>query len=302
VRWLTEYQRGSIFGAILVGVAFAAALSVVPRPVNNPSDSQTSQQSNGASAQHQKDETWWEWTTADPIATYTLGLCFIAFIQAGLFVWQLGYMREGLADAAQASRAARDTAKAATESNQISRSFAAIDQRPWVSIKIAPDPNGDITVDQSGQVELGINVRFKNLGRTPALKLIWAAEIISDPDTINATQEAIFVANASYRKGGAGIAIFPSERLKFSATTAGKVPIGSFQSTLRPDPATPSELFVVGCIRYEFLVDGVGVTNFCFQLATATINGSRTYIKNMGPRVAGGNLELPRFNVGNSAT
>jgi hypothetical protein len=52
------------------------------------------------------DYTWW-------LAFLTLFLAFIAFGQAGLFVWQLRYMRGGMEDAAKAANAADLSARAA---------------------------------------------------------------------------------------------------------------------------------------------------------------------------------------------
>jgi hypothetical protein len=53
---------------------------------------------------------FWEWLTHDGASFFTAVLCLIASIQAGLFVWQLLYMKWGLRDTKITAEAARDAA------------------------------------------------------------------------------------------------------------------------------------------------------------------------------------------------
>jgi hypothetical protein len=105
---LNDYQKGSIFGAILVALSFAFALS----HVEQPPQPQRAQQSAAISQDHQSQETSW----GDPMSLLTLGLLVIAGIQAGLFIWQLQLIQAGLSDAKEAADAARDAALAARDS------------------------------------------------------------------------------------------------------------------------------------------------------------------------------------------
>jgi hypothetical protein len=56
-------------------------------------------------------ETLWRAGSYDPITVFTAGLVLVASIQAGLFVWQLLYMRGGMADAKDTAQAAKLTAE-----------------------------------------------------------------------------------------------------------------------------------------------------------------------------------------------
>ena len=68
MRWLTEYQRGSIFGAVMFFVAFAAALSTIPHSQTYPSN-QTGTQIEDKQPQP---ETFWESVSGgDALATIT---------------------------------------------------------------------------------------------------------------------------------------------------------------------------------------------------------------------------------------
>ena len=84
--------------------------------------------------QPSKEEPFWRKVEADPISAFTLGLLAVAAIQAGLFVWQLYYMRKGVGDAAVSATAARDAALAGVKSNEISRETFESSERAFVFI------------------------------------------------------------------------------------------------------------------------------------------------------------------------
>jgi hypothetical protein len=119
---LTGYQEGSIFGAVMVFVAFAATLSVTPVQPLPPQNEPHTQSAESISANHRPSESWRQWATTDPVAAFTLGLMLIAGVQAIMFFVQLRYMNEGLRDASVATRAA-----------QLSADAAAAGNRPWES-------------------------------------------------------------------------------------------------------------------------------------------------------------------------
>ena len=99
MRWLTEYQRGSIFGAVMFFVAFAAALSTIPHSQTYPSN-QTGTQIEDKQPQP---ETFWESVSGgDALATITSLLVIVGAIQAVLFLGQLKFIREGLVDTKEA--------------------------------------------------------------------------------------------------------------------------------------------------------------------------------------------------------
>lgn len=135
MRLFTGYQRGSIFGAIMVFVAFAAALSTVPRAIDNPPAKTGYTTTKEPHPNHHEEETSWQWATTDPIAAFTLLLAIVAGGQALLFVWQLIYMRQGIVDAGIAANAAKEAAKAAVELNEISRREFNAAHRPHLIVR-----------------------------------------------------------------------------------------------------------------------------------------------------------------------
>jgi hypothetical protein len=71
------------------------------------------------------DYTWW-------LAFLTLFVVMTAIGQAGLFVWQLGYMKKGMKDATIAARAASRSAIATVAQAKIARDTLTKVQRPYV--------------------------------------------------------------------------------------------------------------------------------------------------------------------------
>lgn len=53
----------------------------------------------------------WDWLTHDGVVTFTALLCFVAIIQAVLFVWQLILINKTLGQAEEAAISAQDTAQ-----------------------------------------------------------------------------------------------------------------------------------------------------------------------------------------------
>ncbi len=180
MRWLTEYQRGSIFGAILIGVAFAAALSTTPRSVDQTQTTQSSEKPNSSDGSHNPEETWWQWATTDPVSAFTMALVLVAAVQAGLFVWQLGYMRISLRDAKVASESARDSAKALQAGATISKLSLISGERAYVHF------NGCRWIshpDQTNRIFWRIRPKWFNSGNTPTrnLRVYAHYELLENP-------------------------------------------------------------------------------------------------------------------------
>jgi hypothetical protein len=92
----------------------------------------------------------------------TAALAIIAFIQAGLFVWQLGYMRAGVRDANIAAIAARnnaETAKTAMIASQ--RAYVHYGGCRWISHKDIND----------GHIFWRMRPQWVNRGNTPTRQL-----------------------------------------------------------------------------------------------------------------------------------
>jgi hypothetical protein len=96
------------------------------------------------------------WLMRDAAGFFTLWLVIVGFGQAGLFVWQLGYMSKGLKDAAKAANAAKLAAEAAVDAN-----------RPWLNIKDVQFKE-PLTITENGAFSM-VTVQIKNIGRSPAI-------------------------------------------------------------------------------------------------------------------------------------
>jgi hypothetical protein len=68
------------------------------------------------------------------LAWFTLMLFGVAVLQAGLFLWQLGYMRKGMKDATIAARAASRSATATVAQAKVARNSAIKLQRPYIFV------------------------------------------------------------------------------------------------------------------------------------------------------------------------
>jgi len=113
------------------------------------------------------------------LAYGTFGLALVAAIQAGLFVWQLGYMRKGLVDAKVSADAARDAANAAKDSAEIARTSMISGDRAyvyhsgcrWISHALL----------ESARVFWRIRPIWVNSGNTPTRQLrVYAHYILQD--------------------------------------------------------------------------------------------------------------------------
>jgi hypothetical protein len=71
----------------------------------------------------------------DRLAAFTIALFCVAIFQAGLFFWQLRYMRQGMRDAEMAAKAAQDSADAAKESVTLAKETAQQQLRAYLFIK-----------------------------------------------------------------------------------------------------------------------------------------------------------------------
>jgi hypothetical protein len=100
----------------------------------------------------------------DRLAWFTLMLFAVAVAQAGLFVWQLGYMKKGMKDATTAARASSRSAKAAVTQAKVARDTLIKTQRPYIfafGIKAAEfGRNG---------ADVSLKYTVANYGQTPAI-------------------------------------------------------------------------------------------------------------------------------------
>jgi hypothetical protein len=115
-------------------------------------------------------KTFWQTTTADPVAAYTLCLVIIAAAQAAFFVIQLRFMRRSMDDATTAANAAKDGALAATEANKLNRDHFATDQRPWLSVSNKLEFTSPVKFEEGGAFTT-VKFSVRNSGKSPALNV-----------------------------------------------------------------------------------------------------------------------------------
>jgi hypothetical protein len=142
-NWWRTSQGYCTLCAIAVIAAFLyAAFSIEPRlqpaPPTSPHQQvpTNDQSANQGTSRRDQRETFWQWTTKDAVGFYTFllaavtgGLVLVAAFQAGMFVWQLKLMREGISDAKSAADTAASAAGAATEQAQELRRSADATER-----------------------------------------------------------------------------------------------------------------------------------------------------------------------------
>ena len=124
---LSDYQKGSIFGATLVGIAFAFSFATYRQPAET-----VSQTHSGDVNTERKNETFWQRVGGDPLNVFTLSLVVVGGIQAGLFLWQLDIIRKSLVDAEKAANAAAEAARAATDQADIAKRTFLDRERPYI--------------------------------------------------------------------------------------------------------------------------------------------------------------------------
>jgi hypothetical protein len=100
----------------------------------------------------------------DRLALFTVLLFCVAVAQAGLFLWQLRYMRQGMRDSEMAAKAAQDSAEATRDSVTLARDTAQRQLRAYVFLDRIDIPifNNPVT----HQTERRIYLAWKNTGGT----------------------------------------------------------------------------------------------------------------------------------------
>ena len=146
--------------AVIVGLAFAA----VRQSQKQPAQATSAEKTHGGNAGQQEKETLWQPATWEPITAFTASLVLVAAVQAALFVWQLIYMRAGVADA----KTAADAAVAAT------RVSLGAETAKLFAVKVSLE--NDI-FHATTPVKPVVSVTVQNFGRTPAFVLQQALDM-----------------------------------------------------------------------------------------------------------------------------
>ncbi len=157
---LNDYQKGSIFGAVIVAVAFAASFSGMQLSQQGHNNLDVSKILTNQNQQ----ESFWDSVFHDPVAAFTGALVIVGGVQAGLFLWQLDLIRRSLTDAKEASDAAKISADAATrQAKATEESFAKL-ERPYLFVSGVWILDFDTDFD-----EFFLQYGIANHGKIPAI-------------------------------------------------------------------------------------------------------------------------------------
>ncbi|MGA7384755.1 MAG: hypothetical protein WBW81_08730 [Methylocella sp.] len=151
--------------AVLCAAVFAVALFCLiilysSQPSSEPKQQQSSEKYETGQNKRELRESFWQRTTQDPIAFFTLWLAIFTMILSAVAVLQIKFLVRGEGIADKTAQAAKDSADVAK------RTFTEL-ERPYIFIdppKFVPSPiNGN---------PANVQYLLKNYGRTPGI-LIW---------------------------------------------------------------------------------------------------------------------------------
>jgi hypothetical protein len=255
-RWLTGYQQGSIFGAIIVAIAFAAAFSTLPRTTDNSATEKRNMEAKSGESNKREQESFWRSTTVDPTATYTLCLVLVALAQAGLFVWQLIYMRRGIDDAGVSADAAKKAAQAAVEQVDITRSGTATTERAYVFCEhIEAVGTGEYGTEEV--TKWSFTCIWRNSGKTPTQYAVANVNSRYDPHAGELPFDFKYPDYGNKER----ISIGPNAIMHTMAFDVTSKDLRSIQNN-------KAKMFIWGWIEYNDIFDGTGRhrSEFCFEL------------------------------------
>jgi len=163
----------ALFGLLVVGLGAIDKSS----SSHQPSNTHPAQKSPNANQTHIEQGTFGDWVTHDAVGFFTLCLVIVGLGQAGLFAWQLHYMRKSIVDTkalALAAQASADTAKAQvaiTKMGVIDLERAYVDAGPNETttgfVTDPPSPRGYYKPGED-PMEVVVKIGMKNTGRTRA--------------------------------------------------------------------------------------------------------------------------------------
>jgi hypothetical protein len=173
-----EIALGALLAVGIFAIGFLAAASFgLHHDGDGPSAA-------GAGATH----AFWDKAADDPVAYFTLwlvgftGVLALSTIGLWLVTWRSGVRQ---------SKETRDAIQVARHANEIGRSGIIAEQRAWVSV-------GDLKIDKDilfreHGANISISVMIKNIGKTPALGVHTAMEMIcgygEEPDAVKRLSE-----------------------------------------------------------------------------------------------------------------
>ena len=241
----------------LLAAAMFATVSCIKQPIGYFRDQTSAAKSSRADKKEEQHRPLWEWLSRDASGFFTAWLALIGLGQAGLFFWQLHYMRQGMGDA----RDAADAAKVAAEAGKAQVAALMASERPFIFFEVTK--NG-IEHCESGFNALAPHFAYvlTNCGKTPAILLELKEEAIvfdgvtDAPPALNPIDDkdrgillpigTVIPANGVYRELGYDI-----ERRAVG-----------FQKLAMPNSWLHSRLFFRGFLRFKDTFGNYYVTGF----------------------------------------
>jgi hypothetical protein len=118
-----------------------------------------------------------DWLIRDAAGFFTFVLVIVGAVQAGLFVWQLRYMRASLGDAKRAALAAQAVAETAKEQVAITKTGIFDLERAYLAV----GPT-EIKIDFQAKAEVDVTLLIHNTGRTSAtIKTVYGEFSLKPP-------------------------------------------------------------------------------------------------------------------------
>jgi hypothetical protein len=181
---------------------------------------------------------------------------------------------EGLRiDTAQSVKAARDSADAAKNANELFGKNLAQTHRPWVAIDVAIA--GPLKYDQNRSARVALRFNVRNIGHSPAANVWIEAKTCLDGENDPTAEQKVVCEGFRNRGRGAhalGYMVFPGENLTYDVEIG--VEREQIKKTLEKFGATGREWFlpyVVGCVDYQFTFEeGHHQTGFIASLYRTT--------------------------------
>lgn len=171
---------------------------------------------------------------------FTGALMCAAFVQAGLFIWQLLLIADSAKDTAELARAARDNAAAAKQQAEETRLL----QRAYISI----EPQGIRNFSKSPTAAIA-HIQIKNVGHLPAKNVRWDLKVT--PSKANDLDD--FDVNLLSPKGAD--VIFPGMEVRR----------GSEPTETAPTERQKGFFYVWGIVCYNDGFDPDRWTKFCLR-------------------------------------
>ena len=249
----------ALFGAYVIGFVALVSWSSSRQP-SNAHAAKKSSESNQAQVEH---GSFGDWITHDAAGFFALWLVIVGAGQAGLFFWQLRYMRKSISDTKALALAAQASAETAKEQVAITKmgifdlERAYLDAGPnEIVTRFVTDPPPVRGFYKPGDpMEVVIKIGMKNSGRTRA--------------AINRAYGEFFQGNLGERPTynfEAGITYVTD--LSVAADEAGDFPHDFRTRRI-------GEQFFFGFIEYKDIFKKIHTSRFCLMIIPSLENGKR---------------------------